>query len=212
MTAEQLQKNKEEYIKKVRGISREGTDIEGLILMLEQSDFFNAPATANAYRAYDGGLCEQALDRALELDRICSYSSYAPVSADSRAIVALFADLGEINYFEPYSINKKVYKPTGSKSDALGNFDWESEKGWKVRDPQNRFLFGTLGQNAERILTNYIPLTTEESAAIIHLHGERENPNFNLSGIYFTYPLSVLLNAADKFAAFINTREDAIPF
>lgn len=209
---EQLQKNKEAYLTKVRMIQREGADIEGLISYLERTDFFTAPATANAFRAYEGGLCEQALDRLIELDHICDSSSYTSVSQDSKLIVALFTDFGKIDYFETTAINKKVYTPEGLKSDELGRFNWVSERGYKVKNPEDRFIFGTLGQNAERIITGFIPLTTEESAAIIHLHSTYENPNFNLASVYFNYPLAVLLNAADNFAAFINTRDDAVPF
>lgn len=212
MTEEQLKNNKELYLTKLNSIKRDGADIDGLINYLEKSDFFSAPATTNAFRAYEGGLCEQALDTLTELNIICEKSSYTGASEDNKLIVALCAGFGKIGYFESSVINKKVYKPGGLKQDELGRFDWESERGWKVKDPKERFVYGTSGQNAERIASMFIPLTIEESAAILHLHDDYENPNFNLASIYFNYPLAVLLNAADKFAAFINTRDDAIPF
>lgn len=204
--------NKERFINLVNKITRPGADLSGLLQMLEKSDFFDAPATTNSFRNYKGGLCEQALTRNINLNKLCEQSAYNKITQDSILITSLFADFGKIKYFEPTIKNKKVYHPSGKKSDELGNYDWVPEEGYTVKDPSTRFIFGTLGQNAERIITEYIPLTTEESAAIIHLHDDYENPNFNLASVYFAYPLAVLLNCADKITAFIDSREDALPF
>lgn len=204
--------NKTKFIDLVNTITRPGADLPGLIQMLEQSDFFDAPATANSFRNYKSGLCEQALVRNINLKHLCEQSAYDKITQDSILITSLFADFGKIRYFEPTIRNKKTYHPSGKKSDELGTYDWVSEEGYAVKDPSTRFIFGTLGQNAERIITEYIPLTTEESAAIIHLHDDYENPNFNLASVYFAYPLAVLLNCADKITSFIDSREDALPF
>ena len=204
--------NKERFIKLVNTITRPGADLPGLLKMLEKSDFFDAPATANSFRNYKGGLCEQALTRNINLNKLCEQSAYDKITQDSILITSLFTDFGKINYFEPTVKNKKVYHPSGKKLDELGTYDWVSEEGYTVKDPSTRYIFGTLGQNAERIITEYIPLTTEESAAIIHLHDDYENPNFNLASVYFAFPLAVLLNCADKITSFIDSREDALPF
>lgn len=206
------QENKEKFLSLVNEIKRPGADLSGLNYMLENSDFFNAPATANSFRNYRGGLCEHALTRYINLKKLCKQSAYDKITQDSILITSLFTDFGKINYFEPTVRNKKVYHPSGKKSDELGTYDWVSEEGYTVKDPSTRYIFGTLGQNAERIITEYIPLTTEESAAIIHLHDDYENPNFNLASVYFAFPLAVLLNCADKITSFIDSREDALPF
>ena len=204
--------NKERFINLVNKITRPGADLSGLLQMLEKSDFFDAPATTNSFRNYKGGLCEHALIRYANLKKLCEQSAYDKITQDSILITSLFADFGKINYFEPTIKNKKVYHPSGKKSDELGTYDWVSEEGYTVKDPSTRYIFGTLGQNAERIITEYIPLTTEESAAIIHLHDDYENPNFNLASVYFAFPLAVLLNCTDKITSFIDSREDALPF
>ena len=206
------QENKEKFLSLVNEIKRPGADLSGLCYKIENSDFFNAPATTNSFRNYKGGLCEHALTRYINLKNLCEQSTYDKITQDSILITALFADFGKINYFEPTIKNKKTYHSSGKKSDELGNYDWVSEEGYAIKDPSTRFIFGTLGQNAERIITEYIPLTNEESAAIIHLHDDYENPNFNLASLYFAYPLAVLLNCADKITAFIDSREDALPF
>ena len=183
--------NKTKFINLVNTITRPGADLPGLIQMLEQSDFFDAPATANSFRNYKGGLCEQALIRNINLKHLCEQSAYDKITQDSILITLLFTDFAKIKYFELTVRNKKVYHPSGKKSDELGTYDWVSEEGYTVKDPSTRYIFGTLGQNAERIITEYIPLTTEESAAIIHLHDDYENPNFNLASVYFAFPLAL---------------------
>lgn len=209
---EVVQNNKKEFIEHVHEIDRPGADIDSLVTMLEASDFFTAPATSNSFRNYTGGLCEHAINRYLEMSKMITACSVPPVEKNSILITGLLADLGKMNYFEPSVINKKVYSDAGKKRDEVGTFDWVAEMGWRIRDPRERFIFGSLGQNAERYITDYIPLTQEESAAIIHLHDDYENPNFNLASLYLTYPLAVLLNCADKVAAFLTTREDVLPF
>ena len=44
--------NKTKFINLVNTITRPGADLPGLIQMLEQSDFFDAPATANSFRNF----------------------------------------------------------------------------------------------------------------------------------------------------------------
>ena len=179
--------NKIKFINLVNTITRPGADLPGLIQMLEQSDFFDAPATANSFRNYKGGLCEQALIRNINLKHLCEQSAYDKITQDSILITSLFTDFGKIKYFEPTVRNKKIYHPSGKKSDELGTYDWVSEEGYTVKDPSTRYIFGTLGQNAERIITEYIPLTTEESAAIIHLHDDYESCMQN-SACLFGFP------------------------
>ena len=204
--------NRAKFEERARSITRPGTDIDGLLEALESGGFFEAPQTERAHRSYDGGLCEHALCRYEEMKRICSSSYYQGVSDDSILITSLFADLGKMDYFDKTIKNKKVYSDTGKKSDELGKFDWVSEPGYTVRDPALRFVFGTLGQNSERILSEFVPLSNEESAAIINLHADYENPGLNLATIYMSYPIAVFLNVADKLASFVDTREDIIPF
>ena len=205
--------NKNEYLKLVKSIGRSDCYMEDLIDMLCSTDFFEAPATTNSFRSYSGGLCEQALCRYNNLKQLAQMNELEnPIDPDSILITGLFADLGKINYFERGSINKKVYSPEGSKKDDIGKFDWKSEIVWKLKEPQDRYIFGSMGQNSERILSRYVPLMDAESSAIINLHADYENPNLNLASIYFTYPLAVLLNCADKIATFIDTREDTLPF
>lgn len=199
MTPEIREQNKQEFLSLVGQIQRDG--ISDLINFLEKSDFFTAPASTKLYRAEEGGLCAHALARYKVMKNIISANDWL-VANDSFLITSLLADLNKVNYFEPTGINKKVYSEGGKKMDELGHFDWVSEWGWKVRDPEERFTFGTSGQNSERIITNYIPLKDEESAAIINLGVAFENPTFNYASIYKKYGLACVLAAADSLATF----------
>lgn len=199
ITPEIREQNKQEFLSLVSQIQRDG--ISDLINFLEKSDFFTAPASTKMYRAEEGGLCAHALARYNIMKNLISANDWFIVK-DSLLITSLLADLNKVNYFEPVCINKKVYSEDGKKMDELGHFDWVSEWGWKVKDPETRFIFGTSGQNSERIITNYIPLKDEESAAIIHLGVTFENPTFNYANIYKKYGLACVLAAADSLATF----------
>ena len=51
-------------------LTRLGIDITELVKYLEEKDYFNKPATTNAFKAYDGGLCHYALDLYYELAQL----------------------------------------------------------------------------------------------------------------------------------------------
>lgn len=212
LTPERIEENKIKYLELINSIDRPGSDIPGLIKMLEESDFFTAPATTNSFGNYEGGLCEVALNRYTRLISLYDGPRITPIHKNSILITSLLADLGKINYFDKTIRNKKVYHPSGKKHDEMGDYGWVSEIAYTIKEPQDRYIFGTLGQNAERIITNFIPLSDEESAAIINLHADYENPNLNVASIYFTYPLSVMLTCADKLAVFVDSKEDSLPF
>lgn len=187
----------------VRGIDREGAYIEDLLYFVNKSDFFDAPATAKLIRSYKGGLCEHAIARYNTLVSLCKTFNITQYTDTTLRIVGLLADFGKINYFERTVKNKKKYHDQGKKYDDMGNFDWVAEEGWSVKEASDRFVYGTLGQNAERIISVYIPLSDEEASAIVNLHADYENPNLNVTAVYQAYKLVVLLTVADKIASFV---------
>lgn len=199
MTQEIREQNKQEFLSLVNQIQRDG--VSDLVNFLEKSDFFTAPASTRLYRAEEGGLCAHALARYKIMKNLFDTQDWY-INGTTLLITSLLADLNKVNYFEPACVNKKVYSESGKKMDELGHFDWVSEWGWKVKDPEDRFVFGTSGQNSERIITNYIPLKDEESAAIINLGVSFENPAFNYANIYKKYGLACVLAAADSLATF----------
>ena len=209
LSEEQIKSNKEEFLKILRSINREGADIEGLIKKLESSDFFNAPASTKYHSNFEGGLCYHTLNVYRKIKKLveAQWENFPIYSEDTLKIVALCHDLAKMDFYEPTTYNKKVYKEFGSKNDELGRFDWESEIGYKVKDFKDRYLFGSHGQNSERIASFYIPLSDEESASIIwHMGGADNFSCEDLSSLYNKYPLIVYLHMADYMITYLDER------
>lgn len=206
MTKEQLDKNKETFIELVKSIQREGFDKEKLLYKLEHSDFYTAPASTIYHNSFEGGLVKHSLNVYYELCNLVKMLGFNDISEDTIKIVALFHDLSKMNFYEDYVRNVKKYSEHGTKSDEMGRFDWQAEKGFKVREASNRYLFSTHGQNSERMLSYFTPLYEHESAAIIWHHAGMDNDskNIDLSAILNRYPLATLLHIADLIATYID--------
>ena len=91
-------------------------------------------------------------------------------------------------------------------------FDRDENGNWiqvpfiKVREAKDRFLYGSHGANSKYIAESFIPLTTEEAAAILNHMGGKESSavtlDGDLSGIYNRYQLALYLHVADMLATF----------
>lgn len=201
-----VEENKYKFIELIKSISRDGADISGLIYKLEHSDFFEAPCSTVYHLCERGGLCQHSLNVYEELRRLVDmhYPDGDKFSEDSVIIVALLHDLSKMNYYELTAKNTKVYCDNGTKKDELGKFEWKSELGYRRKDEKDRFVYGHHGQNSEYMTSTFIPLTLEESVAIVnHMGGDDEYKPFDLTPIYNRYPLAGLLHAADFLATFV---------
>ena len=202
-----IEKNKQEFIQLVRSINREGFECEKLLFKLEQSDFFNAPASTIYHMNVPGGLVAHTLN---VYNNLCAlnHSCNLGFPEDSVKIVALFHDLSKMNYYESYNKNVKKYSEHGKSSDGGGRFDWTVEKCYKVREPRDRYIFGTHGQNSERMLSYFLPLSEQESAAIIWHHAGMDNgcADKDLTPIMNKFPLATALHCADLISCYINER------
>lgn len=216
LTDQQIMDNKNRFLELVRGIQREGVDMERLIAQLEGSDFFDAPASAIYHNAFKGGLCAHSLNVYDSLKKLCRAfytpedpatgeqgEMECPYSEDSIRIVSLFHDFDKMNKYELYFMNKKIYSETGSKYDEMGKFDWKSVPGYKRKEDKDVFTIGTHGENSVYMTETFIPLSTEEHCAIINHHSKYDNPNLNTTGIYNKYHLACLLHLADMSATYI---------
>lgn len=205
-----IQENKQTFLDLIRNIKREGANVELLVKQLQESDFFEAPASTRFHAAYPGGLCDHSLNVFFNLKRMVENKGLTETYDETTLIiVALLHDFSKMNFYEPSAQNKKVYSETGTKKDELGNFDWVSIRGYKVRESSNRFIFASHGQTAEYMVRRFIPLTCEESVAIInHMGGFDSNTSVgdNLTDIYNRYPLAALLHAADFISTYIDER------
>lgn len=204
LTEIEIQNNKTRFIELVRGITREGVDMDRLIDQLEGSDFFEAPASAIYHNAFRGGLCAHSLNVYDTLVKFVSalYPTDCPYTEDTIKIVALFHDFDKMNKYERTVMNKKVYSETGSKYDEMGKYDWQSVPGYKRKDDKDVFILGTHGENSVYMTETFIPLSTEEHCAILNHHSVYDNPKLNTTGIYSKYHLACLLHVADMTATY----------
>lgn len=219
---EQMIRNKERYLELISSITVPDSDIQGLIKWLEASDFFIAPATTRYHGSYDGGLCAHSLcvyDNLVKLSNMFALipekkwevdeeGKYIPESAhvvmqsiyseDTLKIVALMHDIGKANHFTTFMRNVKN-EDTGK---------WEQRKEFKIREADERFIYGNHEQNSEFIAHSFFPLSVEESSAILnHLGGMGADSSQNIiPTIYTKYSLALLLHMADLVACYIDEK------
>lgn len=210
----QILENKEKFINLLNSVKREGADISGLIKKLENSDFFTAPASTQYHCAYKGGLCYHSLNVYEQLKKLISieYPKFLPdetgemkfienykqpFSDDSLIIVALLHDMSKMNFYEIAERNVK---------DENGN--WVKVPYIKVKEAKDRFLFGNHEMNSLYMVETFIPLSIEESTAIIHHMGGKasDSSGEDITPIFNRYSLSILLHTADMLATFITER------
>lgn len=210
LTNEQIEQNRQEFISLIKSITVPGAKIDELLQDLDNSDFYYAPASAQYHNCFAGGLCLHSLNVYKHLVSLVNlYSNFIPqYESNTLLIVGLLHDLSKINYYEEMSINKKRYYPGGSKHDNLGNFDWYSEEGYKIKDAKDRFLGGSHEFNSMMLVNKYIPLNYEETIAISNHHFgmSDKNPISDLSAIANRFPLVTLLHLADMASTYLSER------
>lgn len=189
----------------LRSTKREG--IEDLIKFLDESDFYTAPASTKYHNAFEQGLAYHSLNVYFNLKELCDrYKMQIP--EDSIIICGLLHDLSKVNFYEKTVVNKKVYSSAGSKHDEMGNYDWVSQSGYKIKDIRDRFVGVEHCVNSALIAEKYIKLTTTEFVAVSNHHFIFGNNLTNdISEIYSRYPLAYLLHAADMNSVFILENE-----
>ena len=217
--------DKERFIELIKSIKRENFDADKLINKLENSDFFIAPASTKYHSSFEGGLCKHSLnvyDNLVELVNLkypvindvdeetgdVVMKETNPWSEDTLKIVALLHDISKMNLYELTFVNKKVYHENGTKQDNGGAFDWVSVKSYKTKESSDRFIFGNHEMTSEFMTRCFVPLTTEESVAILHHMGGMafDSSQENMGEIYNAYSLSLLLHTADMFACYIDEK------
>lgn len=216
MSIQVIDENKAKFEALVRSIKREGADVEGLLNYLEDCDFYFAPNTSKEGKfAYDGGLCAHSIET---YQAMCGmvYASLTEekdwISIQSKEdwkesvkIVALFHDLYKCNFYEKYQRNVKIYRANGAKIDEDGQrFDWTTKTAYKVMDDNERENFGSSGLKSYFILKRFIPLTEDESVAIINnsLDGNKDTYR-ELNSLFVSNNLLTYLHCADTLSSFV---------
>ena len=210
MTEELLKENQEKFCELLRSIERKGANIEGLISKLESSDFFEAPASAKYHNSMKGGLVDHCLNVYYNLESLVKNKHLQDlIPEESIIICGLLHDMVKMNYYERVARNVKKCYRYGKKRDELGTFDWVAELGYKVRDEEERFIYGNHEETSEFMIRQYIPLHVEESAAIlVHHHslGYDSAPISTTSKTMERYHLACLLHIADMISTYIDER------
>ena len=238
LSDDEIQKNREEFIKILSNAidKREGANAEALIKKLDKNEFFTAPASTRYHNSFKGGLCEHCLNvyyNAMSIAKnkhILAIHEQFPIvdsegketgeyedrvvegyiEADSIAIVSLLHDMSKIGYYRVAYKNKKVYCEHGTKRDKGGRFDWVAIEGYETVPQEERFLYGSHEETAEFMVRQFIPLTYDESIAILHHHFGMSFDSIKdigtVANLYNRYQLASLLHVADTVSTYIDEK------
>ena len=200
--------NENQFLELINSIEREGAKIDELVNYLKSSDFFIAPSSTKYHGVYPGGLCEHSLDVYKNLKMLLDKHPQYFYEDDTVKIVSLLHDISKTNLYKKDIRNKKVYHESGSKVDNLGKFDWVSEEVYSI-DKEHRLIYGNHEQTSEFMVRLFIPLSMEESVALLHHHGGMnwDSTQINITDIYDNYPLTLFLHISDMLGAYINQHE-----
>lgn len=184
--------NKERFINLLSQIKREG--IEDLAKWLEDSDFYDAPASTRFHGAYRGGLLEHSLNVYDELTRLLKAYPEIKVSEESKIICSLFHDLCKVNMYET------------EKRRRNNNGVWETYDAYKVNE---KFCYGGHGGKSVYIVQHFIKLEPFEAAAIqCHMSSWEDGAARAVGDAFSQFPLAWLLHVADEAASFILEKEE----
>lgn len=205
-----LEENKHTFCSILYDVKRDNARIDELILKLEGSDFFYAPASTKYHNSYEGGLCDHSLNVYYNLKSLVRNKHLEDrISEDSIIICGLLHDISKMNLYEKSIKNEKVYSEYGTKHDNMGNFDWVAKETYKIKDVHDRFLYGNHEETSEYMVRTYIPLKLEESIAILNHHGSTSYdcvPIESIAPKFEKYPLAALLHVADMISTYVDER------
>ena len=188
---------KEQFLAIVRNdIRRDG--IDRLVKYLEETDFFEAPASTKYHGSYQGGLVQHCLDvyNALhdELAFIYGDNYLSMYSEESIAIVSLFHDLCKIG---------KYVAGTRNVKDPVTK-QWHEEPTYFYNKEALE-----MGHGPDSLYTalKFIRLNDFEAQAILWHMGAYDLSNYmNLNGlgsVYETNTLAFALHRADMMATYV---------
>lgn len=184
--------NKERFMNLCSQVNRDG--VESLVRWLENSDFFQAPASTRFHGSYAGGLVEHSLNVYDELKRLLAAYPEISASEETIIIISLFHDLCKVNM---YGIERRNRKDSNGK--------WESYDAYTTDE---KFKYGGHGSKSVFILQNYMKITAEEAVAI-NCHMSCWDGNTSVGAAYEQYPLAWLLHVADEGACYIKEAQNA---
>lgn len=204
--------DKERYIKLFNNkVIKQYPQAKNLLNWIEQTDFFEAPASSMYHLNVKGGLCKHSLnvyDRLVKLVKSEYNNDYDTLetSEGGIALIGLCHDLCKCNTYVLDYKNVKKRDPYGNLKDDIGRFDWVSEPYYKKEE---QLIYGH-GSKSVMIIQTFIQnLPLSEILAVRFHQGGMEIPGQLEPGItqtYNSFPLALLTHLADMLSCYIDER------
>ena len=184
LTDKQIQQNKLWYFDI---LSKLNIDLTTISNYLNAVDFFNKPASAQAFKAYPGGLCETSLTFYSELLQLCN--AYFPGRyTEADVIKVMFGrDLYRAEMYETYQKNVKT--DTG----------WEAVSAYRIKEV--RPTFGELGFSSYMVAKKFMDFTDEQALAIVY--SKSMEYVSDIHDVLRSYPLVTLTRMADMVTNYL---------
>ena len=166
--------------------------VEDMIHVLENSDFFIAPASTRFHGSYQGGLVEHSISVFNNLMNLREgIDRLSETSEESIAIVSLLHDVCKTGYYKVDYRNAKNERG-----------QWEKVPYYTIDD---NFPYGH-GEKSVIMIQECMKLTTEELMAIRwHMSGFEPTENYSyMSKAYEMFPLCTCLSSADMLATYVD--------
>ena len=174
-------------------IRRSGSD--ALFSWLEQSDFFEAPASTRFHLSCPGGLVTHSVHVYQRLKSLCGNYATVDYSDETIAIAALLHDICKVDFYAVEMRNRKNEQGV-----------WEKYPFYVVND---KLPYGH-GEKSVYIASSYMKLTRDEAMAIRWHMGPWQEGEANDAGRAFEkYPLALLTHLADMMATNLDEADTA---
>lgn len=167
-------------------IKRDG--IGNLLTWLDQTDFYDAPASTRFHNSFQGGLCIHSLNVWKNYCTLLHSFNEIQTNAETAAIITLFHDLCKVNMYKVEMRNVKE------------NNVWVQKPYYTVDE---EFPFGGHGAKSVYLIQKHIQLTDEEAVAIMN-HMGNEDGKYTVFSSYEKYPIAWLLHVADEAATVLD--------
>lgn len=167
-----------------------------LLKWLEDSDFFDAPASTKFHSAVPGGLCAHSIHA---FERLVSNlkNEYGDnwtdvVSMESAAICGLLHDVCKVGYYKQDFRNVKV------------DGEWVKQPYYTVEDS---LPYGH-GEKSVYIISGFMRLTREEAMTINwHMGGfdmRVKGGSYSIADAFYKFPLAFLFHISDMQATYLD--------
>lgn len=162
LSPQQLQRNRSDFLDILQNTAGIDKDSQ-IVRFLDDSDFWQAPASTRYHDAHEGGLVAHSL-KVYEHLTMLSYNHFLNFSEDSISKTALFHDLCKSNFYRKARKNKR-----------MEDGRWINVEGYEVND---NFPLGHGEKSLFLLVQNGVSLTEEEAMAIRwHMGAWDSNPS-----------------------------------